>query len=140
MPSNWTFKCPLTVVQNMTHVCLLLFPLLGFTFPRLVKSISPFGLCKNTTVSEADHPLKTYNPSMDTLYIHALLHLSLDNLSASVRSIFSYLLSPGSPPEDRSFDLLLVPHPLFSFSHYPYSQIGSAQNFYIFANVKLCYS
>lgn len=97
MPSNWTFKCPLTVVQNMTHVCLLLFPLLGFTFPRLVKSISPFGLCKNTTVSEADHPLKTYNPSMDTLYIHALLHLSLDNLSASVRSIFSYLLSPGSP-------------------------------------------
>lgn len=77
---------------------LLLFPLLGFTFPRLVNSISPFGLCKNTTFSEADHPLKTYNPSKDTLYIHALMHLSLDNLSASAMLYFYLLALARVPP------------------------------------------
>lgn len=82
----------------------------------------------------SDHPLKNLQPSMDTLYIHALLHLSLDNLSASVR-YFLVICSRLWSPRRTEASIYLVPQISSSFSHYPYSQIGSAQNFYIFANV-----
>lgn len=59
---QWLFGC---------FLCLdLLSPVLCTWFTLHL----PAGSVKNTTFSEADHPLQNYSLSMDTLYIHSLTY------------------------------------------------------------------
>lgn len=68
----------------------------------------PAGSVKNTTFSEADHPLQSYSLSMDTLYIHSFTYFSVDDQSASV-TLYIYLLLPGSssPPPGQKLQSTL---------------------------------
>lgn len=55
---------------------------------HLVHPAPPFGLCKNTMSSEADHSLNKLQRRYGHSLYHSLMHFSLDDLSESVMLYF----------------------------------------------------